>query len=625
MPGEPTGRRFKISLRELLSVSGSRPSSKPRPALVSNFMGREGTLSNLHAVHLGPGLHMRPQEPVVSVISGLGGSGKTQIALKFASEFEKIPGSYVFFLDATSEDKLRTDLKEVLRANGRQMAGQTWEDAIRWIARLKSWMIVFDNADNPGFKIQDYFPRNSFGHIIITTQNSTFGLLNPQNHFQIEGLAQEKAVDLLLVASRYDFTESNELAAREIVAELGCLPLAVAHAAGYIYVNRNLSTYLELYRQNRLPILAGTHGPSAHEYNRTVAATIQLSFIQLPERSRHLMKIMAHLQVSSIAVSIFHAGAMHQFKRRSVSGRPQTSFLQETRILLSVLCPSGTWSEYEFNALIKPCLEYSLLRITEGSDGTKFYSMHILVQTWLLAQKEDIDGATPECLATRLLVSAITFGEWQQNLTTMQHLMPHVKLVPSVREVRDPGAHGDFARVLHQAGDYTSALMQIDYAVVGWEAKFGLVHDQTLSSMQSKANLLDLAGRVQESLDLGQRILRIRQENYPEKHPCTLICMSAVAQAMTMCGKDQEAAAMAERALVLQQEAFGENNAETLMTMTRLGWIYDNLRRYPEALTIKERALRISEEQHGKGHIITLKSMGAVGVTLTKLGNFSRA
>ncbi|KAG8834322.1 hypothetical protein FRC17_009161 [Serendipita sp. 399] len=624
-PSGSTGHEFRRTIKDILTISGARPASKPRPSLVSNFIGRDDILSGLYTAHLDSWSDDRSQEPVISILSGLGGSGKTQIALKLASEFEKIPGSSVFFLDASSEDKLLADLTDILRANGRPMTGRNWKEAIHWISHLRCWMIIFDNVDHPKFMIQDYFPRSSPGHIIITTQNSTFGALSPQNHYEVEGLAKDNAISLLLKSSRYDYTEANVIAAAEIVAEIGYLPLAVSHAAGYIYVNRNLTTYLQLYQQNQLPLLAGSHSPSAHDHRRSVAATIQLSFKRLPQKSRELMRIMAHYQVSSISASIFHAASMHQFKRRSMSGRPQSSFLQESQTLLFLLCPNGAWSEYDFNDLIKPCLEYSLLRITEVEGGAKFYSMHILVQTWLLAQQENIKGATPECLATRLLVSAITFGEWQKNLTTMQHLMPHVRLRPSAEEVRDPGAHGDFARILHQAGDYTSALVQIDYAVVGWEAKLGPTHDQTLSCMQVKANLLDLAGRVQESLDLGLHILRMRKEIYPENHPSTLICMSAVAQAMTMCRRDREAAAMAERALVLQTQAFGKEDAETVMTMTRLGWIYDNLHQYSEALTIKEEALKISKEQLGDTHITTLKSMGAVGVTLTKLGKFDRA
>jgi hypothetical protein len=61
---------------------------KPRPALVDNFVGREDVLEAMRQTHITqrPG---HPKRSAITVLSGLGGAGKTQTALKFASEFEE--------------------------------------------------------------------------------------------------------------------------------------------------------------------------------------------------------------------------------------------------------------------------------------------------------------------------------------------------------------------------------------------------------------------------------------------------------------------------------------------------------------------------------------------------------
>ena len=61
---------------------------KPRPALVDNFVGREDVLEAMRQTHITqrPG---NPKRSAITVLSGLGGAGKTQTALKFASEFEE--------------------------------------------------------------------------------------------------------------------------------------------------------------------------------------------------------------------------------------------------------------------------------------------------------------------------------------------------------------------------------------------------------------------------------------------------------------------------------------------------------------------------------------------------------
>lgn len=67
----------------------SVPALKPRPSLVQNFIGRGDVLSSMHRNHITDRpSHLRT--PAITILLGLGGSGKTQTALKFALEFEKL-------------------------------------------------------------------------------------------------------------------------------------------------------------------------------------------------------------------------------------------------------------------------------------------------------------------------------------------------------------------------------------------------------------------------------------------------------------------------------------------------------------------------------------------------------
>jgi hypothetical protein len=61
---------------------------KPRPSLVANFVGREDILEAMRQTHL-TRRSTNSKSPEITVLSGLGGAGKTQTALKFALEFEE--------------------------------------------------------------------------------------------------------------------------------------------------------------------------------------------------------------------------------------------------------------------------------------------------------------------------------------------------------------------------------------------------------------------------------------------------------------------------------------------------------------------------------------------------------
>jgi signal recognition particle GTPase len=70
---------------------------KPRPSLVDNFVGREDILHALRTTHFGS-RSLELNKPAVSVLMGLGGSGKTQIALKFALEYERRCGLFIYWI-----------------------------------------------------------------------------------------------------------------------------------------------------------------------------------------------------------------------------------------------------------------------------------------------------------------------------------------------------------------------------------------------------------------------------------------------------------------------------------------------------------------------------------------------
>jgi signal recognition particle GTPase len=80
---------YHLNSRTADAVTVMEIALKPRPSLVQNFIGREDILQSIRKNHVTdrlPHLH----KPAVSVLSGLGGSGKTQTALKFALEFEEL-------------------------------------------------------------------------------------------------------------------------------------------------------------------------------------------------------------------------------------------------------------------------------------------------------------------------------------------------------------------------------------------------------------------------------------------------------------------------------------------------------------------------------------------------------
>ncbi|PVF91549.1 hypothetical protein CPB86DRAFT_878456 [Serendipita vermifera] len=412
---------------------------KPRPPLVEGFVGRSDILSAMYLTHFN-GAPTHQQMPTMTILTGLGGSGKTQISLKFASEFEKrFPGVPVYFLDASSESALTADLQTLVRSQS-----NTHSDALLWLAaELKDWLIIMDNADDPTVKLTRFFPRCPHGHIIITTRNQLRKTIAPKTTYHVDSLSLEESWKLLLDSSGYEGNDANRQFAIDIVQELGCLPLAVAHAGAYILVRQCLDTYLETYRSNYSQILQREF-ELPQDYPYSVATTIEMSLDKLSSHVKDLIGLFSFIGARTIPRSIIEKAAKRQFRHVAfeTSLPLYKNTLKHADTLMSILCPQGFWEPFDFDNLTEECEKYSLLRLSVAN-GERFYSMHILVQKFVQLAYSTVHGDSPSQLAIRLLGSSITLGDEYEYFAFNESLAPHIHHI-NPKEVIEAGDHFGF-------------------------------------------------------------------------------------------------------------------------------------------------------------------------------------
>lgn len=143
--------------------------------------------------HLLPRRHLQQTRQRVFVLHGLGGIGKTQLAVDFARRHQTTFSS-VFWLDGRSEDRVRQSLascaKRIPQGHipGRSRdAAPTSEDdlsvvvadVMEWLARPDNvdWLLVFDNVDQDheqggatgAYDVRKYLPADH-GSVLITTR-----------------------------------------------------------------------------------------------------------------------------------------------------------------------------------------------------------------------------------------------------------------------------------------------------------------------------------------------------------------------------------------------------------------------------------------------------------------------
>ena len=247
-----------------------KPNSSPL------FVGREDILNKLQKIfiHCGDSKSIRHS----CLLWGTGGVGKTQICLKFIEEMSD-RFSYVFWVDASSVERITMSLRGMSSIPAAQALGVdgSVESVLQWMSVIQEeWLIMFDNADEPPVHVVTKFiPPGNRGNILITSRNRSMGrAISFKNVIEINEMEEVDAITLLLKASYLDASAEHIEAAKNIVTELGCLPLAVDQAGAYIEAGRcTIDKYLQQFSSNHETLMSDATFRGASSYDRTVYGT----------------------------------------------------------------------------------------------------------------------------------------------------------------------------------------------------------------------------------------------------------------------------------------------------------------------------------------------------------------
>ncbi|CAG8592889.1 14986_t:CDS:2, partial [Acaulospora colombiana] len=651
----------KLYLTSLLdSITAVEVKYKQRPAVVSFFVGRQDILDHLHETHI-----EKPEPegeyPTISVLVGLGGSGKSQIALQFAKQFEKI-----------SEQRIKEDYQAIIRSRGPAYRSSTYEGALEWLATTdQPWLIIADNADDPSIDLHPFLPQCSRGHFIITSRNTNQSLMAQTHAYHTEALESEESVKLLLNISGYEENDLNASHAREIVKVLGHLPLAVVQAAGYIFKHKYLSSYLEIYNESKEDILSQRAKELPHGYDLSVATTLEMSFNKLSANTKAVLRILSFLQNASIAHKIIVDAAKNRFfyasgKAKEADNERLDEIKQESEELCKVFCPKGKWSEAEFYKIIEPCFQYSLLHSTVSEDDQKFYSMHILVKSWLQLQSSPSDQISSMRLSRRMLLAVIKESSTYEYLGLYQMLLPHLSafsgspldfatddflLYEVFLETGDPltadlhlTAYIEMARgrVQWDAPEWLEALCERTWSLIvlgrhhdaskaGAEATelcikaLGQDNPRTLSSMNDLALSYSNLGEYQKAREMDEDILARRKSVLGPEHSDTLTSMNNLALDYINLLQYEDAQKLNEETLALRKRLSGPENPDTLLSLSNLAWTYSNLGFYEKAIEMNEETISLRKKVLGPEHPDTLFSLSNLALNYLEFGQDEKA
>ena len=445
----------------------------------------------------------------------------------------------------------------------------------KWFEELDNlkWLLIFDNADKiddpeETRSVMELIPRAEKGCVLVTSRNRESEWELAHAGIEIQEMKESEAVEFLVSRSRRRELESGQDAI-SLVHVLGCLPLAIEQAAGYIRVrNISMARYMALYEAKKSDAL--TKGlPKSHKvyYKETVATTWMISFQQLKAKSPSsvlLVQLFAFMNPDEILVEFLKEG--------------RTGFGPKLEEIFS----NGDLLNDSLFAL----QEFSLVRVWE--EGAKI-NIHRLVQRVI---KDDLEEVGRRCMINQVI---------QLGLSAFPIVLGGINR-EKCRRYRSQA----MACIGHKAADKDK------------ESKRGILAEHM-------AGYLFYDGYFLEAVNVSLLVIDIRKRTLGPEHRETLGSMNGLVWAYGRAGELSEGAKLALETVEIAKHALGQDDEDTLLYMNALGWIYVQLRKLIEAKELFREVIEICRKSFGEEARITVATINELAWTYTHLGDYEEA
>ncbi|KAJ6459316.1 P-loop containing nucleoside triphosphate hydrolase protein [Mycena sanguinolenta] len=554
------------------------------PPASRNFHGQRTILDAMHAFFA-----QDTQKQKIYVLYGLGGAGKTQIALKFIKESTCFTDKLL--LDASTIGTIQTGLQNIITAKG---AGQ---DASDWLAsKHENWLLFFDNADDPEINLNQFIPRCNHGNIILTSRNPNLRMYGGNS--QVSDMEESDAVALLLKSSQQVVSASNELLAQDIIKAVCYFPLAIVQAGAFILEAGTLETYLDLFLKNQTELLKKQSSQRHDDYAWAVYTAWEMSFKKLAPVAAMFLQLCSFIRWDDISEDIFSRAANHmpQFQHDEIATAKE--------FLSHFVGAAGNWNSLAFLKVTNEIRAYSLLNF---NPERKTFSIHPLVHSWTRTTFDQAESYH-SCMDETLGNSIREIPEHDMQLASLR-LVSHVdSLIKDFPTRRYPEAK------------------QLGIIELANKKKVhGENHFSTLSAMNNLASTYARFGQFDEAEKLQVKVLEKWRKLLGEDNLETVIAMHNLAATYHELGRFEDARKLKVIVLEKQKKLLGSDHPDTLDAMYNLALTHDNHEQFEDAAKLYIAVIEKWKQHAGDDHPKILDAMNALAIAYDALGRFEEA
>jgi len=641
----------------MLSPEKSIIQNLPFPSLCSLFKGREKELEKLDE-------HLRKQGAAAitqpKAISGLGGLGKTRLAVEYAWRRHDEFNAFLF---------VRADTPSSLSANLAALAGPDILDlleqkleneeerkqaVLRWLRQHRGWLLIIDNVDTreSAKAVEELIPKIPGGQVIITSRLTEWSGAVQCSSLDVISLSDAAAFIVDRTKDRHQLPNDQALA-EKLAQHLGCLPLALEQAAAYINRRRRtLDEYLKELENNVTKVLEW-YDTRIMSYPSSIATTWLTTLDCLGVTEKALLRAISFFATDPIPVAMFKGNTSkiaelvklwcEETKEEQKQSEPEEAIAELSAFSLV------TWSGDSFTIhrmlqevvksqtpgerlpqwieqVTQLVCDYAPKEIAENPSTWGIWDI-LRPHTETLIEYSDNDSRIQANLKLLDSLSILYYGKGLYS--TSLDLAQKALKIAETRFASDSSelAHyylccGESLRML---GNLKEAEQMFRKSLAIIERIHGPQSERYADDLNYLAMALEAEGKHGEAETLYREAIKI-YETIPSSNEHSLSkCIGNLGCLLNTKGDYNGAEPLLRRALAIMEKVLGQEHPHAVASLISLAIQLWSKGEYVEAEPLFRRALAIYEKVLGKEHPYTARSIDCLAVLLHSKGDYTEA
>ena len=551
-----------------------------------------------------------------TVLVGMRGCGKTQLAASLAKQCEDANWNLVAWLNAVSRESIQSDLVELAKQLGIGTSDLPTQNEVirRCLNHLQSVgpadrLIVFDNVEDINH-LTGLIPSGDGVRVVATTTNKVGWEDQGWNSIKVEVFDRNTSIEYLLTVTKSD----DHDAADALAERLGDLPLAIAQAAATArHKDLSLARYLKRLKSRGAELaIRPIHGD---EYTVDAVKALLMAVKDTIKGLEGNTKETAQRQLGALALL-------------AESGVP-TRWLDPTVTQLDDDESPDTQRDTDEDAhdALTELIHRSIVQ--QSADGTMIMLHRLQAQVLRESWNEKETAEAYE--STTILLGTVDIDSFPHNNIDSIDLIAQFAAMSTQHHSQqlfcDDRVRSCLLQALLFADTFELPVEPHGLAnvVVILENILGSDHVDIVTARNCLAGAYRSAGYFPESSNLYEWVLTDRIRILGESHRSTLATRSDLASTHALAGLLPEAISQYKQVLDEQTRILGTEDVNTLTTQYNLASAYFISQQYNLAIPLYEQVLSKQTSSLGPNHPHTLVTQSSLAFAYFSTGNLSEA